>query len=352
MKSKLSVIVPIYNTEPYLRQCLDSVVNQTYSNLEIILIDDGSPDSCGSICEEYANKDSRIVVIHKENRGLSAAWNDGMRTATGDWIAFVDSDDWLDTDYFENIMMNAESIGLSDADVVIAGGRIDEKEKPEVVRNFTYPTIFCTEDEKESLKIRIHVSIKTPAGDRLAVLGYPWDKLFRVEFIKECGLWYDESMRGCADMLFDYQAFDCARKVIGCDYYGYHYRYVTNGVSKKYSPYRPIMFHVYIEKLYEYIYAHGGTSGQIIGAIDTATLYYILSSLRLYFFHPQNQDSYREIAEKIRKMKEMPRYASAIHARINRYMSLKIRVFKMALCLPWIWPIKALCTLNEKVLKR
>lgn len=104
MNAKISVIIPVYKVEPYLRQCLDSVVNQTYKNLEIILIDDGSPDNCGKICDEYAERDERIVVIHKKNEGLPAARNDGIAISTGYWITFVDSDDWCETDYYENII--------------------------------------------------------------------------------------------------------------------------------------------------------------------------------------------------------------------------------------------------------
>ena len=92
----ISVIVPVYKVENYIRRCLDSLVAQTYRHLEILLVDDGSPDSSGAICEEYAEKDSRIKVIHKENGGLSSARNAALDVATGDYIAFVDSDDWID----------------------------------------------------------------------------------------------------------------------------------------------------------------------------------------------------------------------------------------------------------------
>ena len=88
---KISVIIPVYKVEPYLRQCLDSVVGQTYKNLEFIIVDDGSPDGCGAICDEYAQKDERVQVIHKENAGVRAARNDGIERATGDWISFIDS---------------------------------------------------------------------------------------------------------------------------------------------------------------------------------------------------------------------------------------------------------------------
>lgn len=94
-KGIVSVIIPIYKVEKFLRICLESVINQTYKNLEIILVDDGSPDNCGEICDEYASKDSRIKVIHKENGGLSDARNAGIEVATGEYITFVDSDDFL-----------------------------------------------------------------------------------------------------------------------------------------------------------------------------------------------------------------------------------------------------------------
>ncbi|PWK93828.1 glycosyltransferase involved in cell wall biosynthesis [Hallerella porci] len=106
MKQPLvSIIVPIYKVEPYLRRCLDSIVKQTYTNLEIILVDDGSPDGCPQICDEYAAKDKRIVVIHKENGGLSDARNAGLDICKGEYISFVDSDDWVSENYIE-VMLN------------------------------------------------------------------------------------------------------------------------------------------------------------------------------------------------------------------------------------------------------
>ena len=101
MENKISVIVPVYNAEPYLERCLDSIINNTYRNLEIICIDDGSPDNCGAILDRYAQMDERFVVIHKENGGVSSARNCGLDVAVGDYIAFVDSDDWVHPQYFE-----------------------------------------------------------------------------------------------------------------------------------------------------------------------------------------------------------------------------------------------------------
>lgn len=117
-KPLISVIVPVYKVEQYLNACVDSILAQTYTNLEIILVDDGSPDQCGAICDEYAAKDSRVKVIHKVNGGLSDARNAGMEVSTGDYLAFVDSDDLLAPDALDVLYGLAEA---HHADLVIGG---------------------------------------------------------------------------------------------------------------------------------------------------------------------------------------------------------------------------------------
>lgn len=113
---KISVIVPFYNVERYARQCIESIQNQTYRNLEIILVDDGSPDNCGKICDEYATSDKRIKVIHKPNGGLSSARNAGLDAATGEYIGFVDSDDWIEPEMYERMLA---SIITTHADISV-----------------------------------------------------------------------------------------------------------------------------------------------------------------------------------------------------------------------------------------
>lgn len=118
MNELISIIVPVYNVEKYLNQCLDSVCMQTYKNLEIILIDDGSTDKSGEICDEYAAKDNRIIVIHKENIGVSDSRNKGLDIATGNYIGFVDSDDWIEFNMFEILY---KGIKEYKADISICG---------------------------------------------------------------------------------------------------------------------------------------------------------------------------------------------------------------------------------------
>lgn len=115
---KISVIVPVYKVEAYLGCCIDSILDQTYADFELILVDDGSPDNCGAICDEYAAKDSRIVVIHQPNCGVAVARNAALRAASGEYLTFVDSDDWVDPDYLEYLLHAAES---ADADMAMCG---------------------------------------------------------------------------------------------------------------------------------------------------------------------------------------------------------------------------------------
>jgi glycosyltransferase involved in cell wall biosynthesis len=118
MSTKVSIIVPVYNVEKYLKRCITSIQKQTMAELEIILVDDGATDASGEMCDEFAKSDSRIHVIHNENGGLTSAWKAGVIKATGKFVGFVDSDDWIDADMFETLYMKAEE---TDADLTICG---------------------------------------------------------------------------------------------------------------------------------------------------------------------------------------------------------------------------------------
>ncbi|MBA1325633.1 glycosyltransferase [Enterococcus faecium] len=128
----MSIIVPVYKVEKYLRKCVDSILAQTFTDFEVILVDDGSPDNSGKICDEYAEKDNRVRVIHKENGGLSSARNAGIDVARGKYLGFVDSDDYIDEDMYEILY---ENLKIHDADISSVelipfyGGRYKEKNK-------------------------------------------------------------------------------------------------------------------------------------------------------------------------------------------------------------------------------
>lgn len=137
---KISVIVPVYNVEKYLAKCLDSILMQSYRDIEVILVDDGSPDKCPQICDAYADSDSRVKVIHKKNGGLSDARNAGLKVAVGEYVAFVDSDDWVHEAYIKELVLAAKSI---DADVAVCDYQsVNEFEVIEVKLNRAKPREF------------------------------------------------------------------------------------------------------------------------------------------------------------------------------------------------------------------
>lgn len=175
MKEKISVIVPIYKVEKYLEKCVDSILNQTYSNTEVILVEDGSPDKCGEMCDMYAEKDSRVVVLHKENGGLSDARNAGMLIATGEYISFVDSDDYIEPDMLE-IMYN----------------RMKEDGTDLVVCNFSYVDEEgnIIKEKNQNSPIKDEMLTGEQAFSRLAGKKYwyyvtAWNKLYRRDLLKD-----------------------------------------------------------------------------------------------------------------------------------------------------------------------
>ena len=161
MKKLVTIIVPVYNVERYLRKCVNSIIAQTYENIEIILIDDGSTDESGTICDEYLVKDNRIKVIHKENEGLSKARNVGIDISHGDFITFIDSDDYFDKKFVENMLKIAAELN---ADLVISGLKdVFEKQKKVYANESNYYTILSKEETYRKVLLQEEIDVSANA---------------------------------------------------------------------------------------------------------------------------------------------------------------------------------------------
>lgn len=185
MKEKISVIVPVYNTIRYLKTCLNSILQQTYLNIEIILVDDGSTDGSDKICDEYAEKNDRIRVIHKENKGVVAARKQGVRAAEGNYIAFVDSDDYIEPNMFERLGELAEKTG---ADIVTSGCRLEYSEKEagvkiagSVIRDGFPEGFFGIEKKSFVCENMMHMDGYSTKG----ILTYLCTKLFKRKLLED-----------------------------------------------------------------------------------------------------------------------------------------------------------------------
>ena len=179
---KISVIVPVYNVEDYLDKCVESIVNQTYTNLEIILVDDGSTDSSGNKCDEWASKDERIIVIHKENGGLSDARNTGIELATGEFLSFVDSDDYVSENFLESmyLAMNKYNCELAICNVttVDEDGKLNEQ----FYQPFNRLTLAKSHNKYESLSFH-SASNKLYKKRLFDTIRYPNGKLYEDLFV-------------------------------------------------------------------------------------------------------------------------------------------------------------------------
>lgn len=228
-EEKVSVIVPIYNSEKYLKVCVDSILKQTYSNLQIILINDGSTDQSWNICKEVQKKDKRIIIKTQSNSGVSAARNKGISIANGSWIMFVDPDDVLDVNII-NILMSKVNTNLDIISCACYG--FTSKEDKRVNHFFNGNRLFTF--NKNDLYLQLLNPEYGQKGPVDTAIGVPWGKLYRTSFIKDNNLKFDLKLRRMQDNLFNMYAFYYARNIYYIDKPLYFYRLnnITNYVQK------------------------------------------------------------------------------------------------------------------------
>lgn len=179
MSKLISVIIPVYNVEKYLEKCIDSVLKQTYSNLEIILVDDGSKDNSGKICDEYAEKDNRIKVIHKENGGLSDARNTGIKNSTGDYLSFLDGDDCLKLDFYEYLadLMKNEKYDIAECKFLRIPVEKIENVQEILMQENSLRQIKAIEQTREQALEELYGFYLNPYVNKVVV----WNKLYKRE---------------------------------------------------------------------------------------------------------------------------------------------------------------------------
>ena len=246
---KISIVIPIYNVEKYLPRCVESVLNQSYENLEIILVNDGSPDNSGVICDLYAKSDDRVVVVHQVNRGLSGARNAGMRIMTGDYVYFLDSDDYINHDTIEILSKRLE--GQDGPDIII--GKINMvNEKGELY----YPKISFQKHEldqddftnsREKFKYFFGKSYGTSACN----------KLYKCSFLRDLGLEFEPNdMIYAEDFLFNLKVFINRPTIQLVDEYTYNYFYNTNSIQNTFKKNLGERYSNLIKSFVDYAVAH------------------------------------------------------------------------------------------------
>ena len=227
----ITVVIPVYKVKKeYLDCCIESIYRQGVKDIEIILVDDGSPDDSGVYCDDYAAKDQRIKVIHKENGGSASARNAGIRNATGKWLTFIDADDWIENSLFQNFI---DLQPADDVDIVLFTGYTEYQNKsiadPVV---FEDGRTFTTKEEIDELEVRsLSMAANIPNSASLISV---WGKFFRTEFLHSNNMLLDEQMRYNEDAIFSLETYEAASKIVYMGNNYYHYREVSSSKTNQY----------------------------------------------------------------------------------------------------------------------
>ena len=299
----ISVIVPIYKVEAYLDRCVQSIVDQTYTNLEIILVDDGSPDRCGEICEEWAKKDARIRVIHKENGGLSDARNAGMAVATGEYIGFVDSDDWIEPRMYELLYASMQASGAQIAECT-----------RENFSDTTDVTPF-TEDQPKQQLYTAEQALDELIGDGV-LRQTVWNKLYCTKLVKDKLFPVGKINE---DEFWTYRVFGDANLIVRVDAALYHYYQREDSIIHTYDARRLACLEAF-EQRNAYLVE------RYPSLLPKATAYWMLAC----FYHYQSMTQYKDVDPdgELRKMVHS-KFCAIDDSAIKSVVSLKQRA--------WFW---------------
>lgn len=210
----ISIVVPVYNVEKFIVKCLDSIIHQTYRNLQIILVDDGSSDHSGAICDQYQNKDVRIQVVHQQNKGVSNARNVGLSLVKGKYVAFCDADDWLEPDMYEYLHGLLQN---TDCNIASCGAWMESSENKTAIGYATKQLHLNVKDAIAALHVRSQLN------------GWMCTKLFETAVVQN--LFFDEDLKVCEDYIFQCDAIEKSRGVVCGTETKYHYIQRKSSVS-------------------------------------------------------------------------------------------------------------------------
>lgn len=284
----VSIIVPVYKVpEQYLRKCAESCMGQTLQEIEILLVDDGSPDGCGSICDEYAAKDPRVRVIHKENGGLCSARNAGFAAARGRWIMFVDGDDWIDGQMCEQMLGPGEK---ENVDLVMCGFTREYGHSSQEYKFYLrdYMTGEKVYEGKECKWLQQQLLVY---NGNIAVA---YSKLIRRDFLEEHRIVHDEVLRqGAEGLEFNIRLFEHVRRALFINKSYYHYLYNENSISSSHSEEN----HRYVIRCFEKIRGlieESSNRDRLIPWFDNRLLYVIITTAVSGYFNPDNPAPFKE----------------------------------------------------------
>lgn len=299
----VSIVVPVYKVEKYIENCVESLMSQTLKEIEIILVDDGSPDKCGDICDMYATRDNRIKVLHKKNAGVSAARNDGLLQASGEYILFCDSDDWMEKDTCEKLYSAAKN---NNADIAIGDVYMAYDSGKKNAVKF-YENEFCIED-RDRIDDMICADIYrtycvNPPKEGVAFgYGGPWNKLVRRKMILDNGIKFDLRVKGVFDdILYTAYILYHAKKICYIHDKVYNYRIVASSITHSYKS-NVIEINNAIFSCWNEFFEKTENRNKYLKPFYACVMRRLEESIKLYFVNDKNE---KGILERIKELEEV-----------------------------------------------
>lgn len=305
--AKISFVVPVYNSSKYLERCIDSILGQTENDFELVLVDDGSIDGSDKICLEYSKRDNRVKFSHQENAGVSVARNKGIKMATSNWIAFVDSDDWVEKDYVKHLLPY-----LGDNDIIFFKYKIhrnDSVKKLELKND----NVLLGEDEFRKILLD---TIDTGINNREKVVsnirGQIWSKVYNRDFLLKNEIWFDEKLRRSQDVMFNIMAYNSAKKGIVVEQCLYNYRIENGSLCHSYNENQKKHLLLFLDSVEEYVYS--SIEGDMEKVLNKRRVLLFSSIVLIDFTHPNNRKKYSQRKKEYMELRNSERFHDVIES--------------------------------------
>lgn len=348
---KISFIVPVYGVEKYINQCVDSILQQTYPDFELILIDDGSPDKCPAICDDYAGKDKRVRVIHKKNEGVSQARNSGIDAAQGEWVYFVDSDDWIEKDACEKLMRDAEK---TDADCIMSDCVIYADTYQRRLHQFSQ--IFYTEDRNVIQSIQKYILCHkfSPYYVKGLTNGYaaPWAKFVKLEILKKYAIRFDSRAKSVFDDgLYSLYLLDHVKSFYYNDEHTYNYRVVQSSTIHAFKKNSVELLKNNSMLVREFI-ENTGKDDSFRVAEANREIAFLTAELSKYYFNDKNGLSRKQRYGELNKALASEPFSSALKNSKIRYLETQHQFSIIFMRIKWMPALEAYAWLKMRLRNR
>lgn len=311
MEKLITFIVPIYKIkEEYLRKCIESLLSQNLDNYHIILVDDGSPDNCGVICEEYSKKSNSIHVIYQDNLGVSAARNKAIEITNSDWIIFVDADDWVDCNYTQDVELLINGLQKNEPDIIMLAYYKEYKDGKELIGMHANDGFLSQPKYREVRKAAFYKLSEEGTKSKYEVVNI-WNKVYKTDFIKMNHLEFVLEARKGQDQIFNAEALNCTNNIYYVGRAYYHYRCLQESRTNRYDPQIIKLTNIELECLKKIIRKYN--LEDICGSsLEKRTCTKIYACLRLDCFNPNNINGFLSKMKNAIELIDSEPYRSAL----------------------------------------